>query len=227
MSTVVLLHGAFCRGWVWDDTARALRDAGHRVEVVDLPSSGPEAGDLCDLDSDVEAVAAALGGIDDAVVLAGHSGAGMVLTALGADPHVRHSVYVAALWPHEGQSIGDFFGGTFPDWMAVREDGAVQVAADADLVHDTLCHDVDRDRFIADVYPRYVLTSLSSLTAPGTAPDPLHPTSYVICEHDRAVPAEAQEAVAGAADHVHRLPCSHSAPLSMPQQLADVIGAAG
>lgn len=149
----------------------------------------------------------------------------MVLTELADHPQVRHSVYVAALWPQEGQSVGDLFGGQFPDWMTVREDGAVQVAGDADVVREALCQDVDRDQFIADIYPRYVLTSMSSLSAPSTAPDPSHPSSYIICEHDRAVPPEAQEAMANAADHVHRLPCSHSPLLSMPQQLADAIAA--
>ena len=225
---MLLIHGAFCRGWVWDDTARALRAAGHRAEALDLPSSGNTAGSLGGLHSDVEAVTAVLDSIvDDAVVLVGHSGGGMVLTALGDHPHVRHSVYVAALWPQEGQSVGDLLGGQFPDWMTVRDDGAVQVAGEADVVRNALCHDVDRDSFLADVYPRYVLTSLSSLGTPGTAPDPLHASSYVICEQDRALPPEAQEAMANTADHVYRLPSSHSALLSMPQQLADAIAAAG
>ncbi len=226
MSTMLLVHGGFCRGWVWDDTARALRAAGHRAEALDLPSSGPTASSLGDLHSDVEAVTAVLDRSDDAVVLVGHSGGGMVLTALGDHPKVRHSVYVTALWPQEGQSAADLLGGQLPDWMTVSEDGAAQVAGDADVVREALCHDVDRDRFLADVYPRYVLTSLSALGAPGTAPDPLHASSYIICEHDRALPPEAQEAWANAADHVHRLPSSHSALLSMPQQLADLIAAA-
>jgi len=226
VTTILLVHGAFCRSWVWDETALALRAAGHRVEALDLPSSGPTAGSLGDLHSDVEAVTAVLDSIDDPVVLVGHSGGGMVLTALGDHPHVRHSVYLAAAWPQEGQSIGDLFGGQFPDWMTVREDGAVQVADEADVVREALCHDVDRNRFVADIFPRYVLTSMSSLVAPGAAPDPLHSSSYIICEHDRAIPPEAQEVVASAADHVYRLPSSHSALLSMPQRLADAIAEA-
>ncbi len=111
--------------------------------------------------------------------------------------------------------------------MTVRDGGAVQVADDVDVVRHALCDDVDRDRFVEDIYPRYVLTSLSSLSSPSTAPDPSHPSSYIICEHDRAVPSEAQEAMASAADQVYRLPSSHSPLISMPQQLAEAITAAG
>lgn len=223
---MLLLHGAFCRHWVWDETVRALRAVGHRAETIDLPSSGPTASSLGDLGSDIEATTAVLDRIDDDVVLVGHSGGGMVLTELAGHPHVLRSVYVAALWAPAGQSVLDLLGGAFPDWMKVRDDGAVQVSDDADQVHETLCHDVDPDRFVTDVFPHYVLTSISSLSTPSTAPQPLHPSSYIICEQDRAVPPEAQQAMAGAAEHAYRLPSSHSPLLSMPQRLAEAISAA-
>lgn len=227
MTTMLLVHGGFCQGSVWDETVVALRASGHRAEAVDLPSSGSTASSLGDLHADVEAVTAVLSSLDDGVVLVGHSGGGMVLTELGDHPRVRRSVYVAALWPQKGQSVGDLLGGQFPEWMTMREDGAIQVAADVDVVRDALCADVDRDRFVGDIYPRYVLTSLSSVGSPSTAPDSSHPASYLICEHDRAVPPEAQEAMASAADQVYRLPSSHSPLLSMPHELADAIAASG
>ncbi len=225
MTTILLVHGGFCRGWVWGETVAALQAAGHRAEPLDLPSSGQATDGLGDLRADVDAVGAVLDDLDadEGVVLVGHSSGGMVLTELAGHPGVRHRVYVAALWPQRGQSVADLLGGQFPDWMTMRDDGAVQVANDADVVWDALCHDVDRSRFMADVYPRYVRTSMSSLGAASTAPDPTHPSSYLVCEDDRAVPPEAQEAMASAADHVHRLASSHSPLLSMPQQLADAI----
>ncbi len=225
MSTVLLVHGAFCRGWVWDDTVAALQGAGHRARTLDLPSSGPTADGLGDLQADADAVRAAVDGIGDGVVLVGHSGGGMVLTELADHPGVDRSVYVAALWPQQGQSVGDLLGGEFPSWITMRDDGSLQVADEADVVRDALCLDVDRDRFLADLYPRYVLTSLSSIGAPSTAPGPTHPSTYVLCEQDHAVPPQAQEAMAGAADHVRRLPSSHSPMLSMPQRLAEAIAA--
>lgn len=36
----LLVHGAFCGGWVFDDFAKPLRSAGHEVRAPDLPGHG-------------------------------------------------------------------------------------------------------------------------------------------------------------------------------------------
>jgi pimeloyl-ACP methyl ester carboxylesterase len=226
MSTFVLIHGGFCRGWVWAETAAALQEDGHRVEVVDLPSSGTVAAELGDLQADIATVRHTLDGIGAEVVLVGHSGGGMVLTELADHPAVQHSVYLAALWPQKGQSAAEMLGDQLPGWMVVRDDGTVGVSGDLELVRQTLCADIDPERFAKEVHPRYVLTSLSSAATPSTAPPAQHPTTYIICEQDQAVPPQAQEAMSVAADHVVRLPSSHSPFLSMPRQLARALGGA-
>ena len=66
--------------------------------------------------------------------------------------------------------------------------------------------------------------SISSVTAPSTAPDRGHPTTYIICEEDQALPPAAQEQLATAADHRARPPSSHQAMTSMPEALADTLG---
>lgn len=224
MATFLLLHGGFCRNSVWKDTADALIAGGHRVEAPDLPSSGADPGALGGLEDDVATVTHALDQTGAGTVLVGHSGAGMVMAELADHPAVGHSVYVAALRPERGQSIADMLGGETPDWMVVRPDvGAVQVSDDADVVRHALCADIDRERFLRDVYPRFVLTSLRILAEASSAPTAGHETTYVICEQDRAVPPTAQEAMSSSADRVERLPSSHSPLLSMPDRLAEVL----
>lgn len=148
----------------------------------------------------------------------------MVLAELADHPAVRHSVYVAALRPEKGQSIAGMLGDQTPDWMAVRpDDGVVQVSDDRELVRRTLCADVDETRFLRDVYPHYVPLSLRSLLDTSSAPSAGHPTTYVVCEQDNAVPPAAQEAMAAAADRAERLPSSHAPMLSMPGRLAQVL----
>jgi hypothetical protein len=149
------------------------------------------------------------------------------MAELADHPAAGHSVYVAALRPERGQSIADMLGGETPDWMLVRPDvGAVQVSDDADVVRQALCADIDRERFLRDVYPHYVLTSLRIWADASSAPAAGHETTYVICEQDRAVPPTAQEVMSSSADHVERLPSSHSPMLSMPDRLAEVLGKA-
>ena len=65
--------------------------------------------------------------------------------------------------------------------------------------------------------------SVSSFEAPSRAPELRHPTTYIICEQDQAVPSAAQEQWAAAADTVVRLPSAHQPMLSMPDRLAAVL----
>ena len=224
MATFLLLHGGFCRHWVWKDTADALRARGHRVEAPDLPSSGPDPAHLGSLQDDLATVTHALDQAGPGTVLVGHSGAGFVLAELADHPAVGHTVYVTALRPERGQTLADLLGDAIPDWMLVRPDvGAVQVSQDADVVRAALCADVDQERFMRDVYPHYVLMSMKVLGEASSAPAAAHETTYVVCEQDQAIPVPAQEAMSSSADHVERLPSSHSPLLSMPDRLAEVL----
>jgi pimeloyl-ACP methyl ester carboxylesterase len=227
MATFVLVHGHFCRHWVWDDTATALTAKGHRIEVVDLPSSGtyPAAGG--GLAGDVETARRAVDACGTGVVLVGHSGSGMVLDELADHPGVGHSVYVAALRPRKGQSIADLLGGQIPGWMVVDpEKGVVRVSDSPDVVRQALCADVEEDRFLREVYPRFVASSLQLMADASSAPPAGHETTYVICAQDQAVPVAAQEAMSAQADRVERLPSSHIPQLSMPERLAEILDSA-
>jgi pimeloyl-ACP methyl ester carboxylesterase len=227
MAAFLLVHGTFCRKSVWTDTADALIAQGHRVEALDLPSSGAVTADPGGLEDDAATVTRALDEAGEATVLVGHSAGGMVLAELADHPSIRHSVYVAALRPQRGQSVSDLLGGTIPGWIVVHPDeGVIQVSDDAEAVRRAVCADVEPERFLRDVYPRYVPTSLRSYADPSSAPAARHTTTYVVCEQDQALPPAAQEAMASTADRVERLPSSHSPLLSMPERLARVLDSA-
>ena len=90
MSAFVLIHGGFCRSWVWAETVAALEADGHRAEVVDLPSSGTVAADLGDLQADIATVRRTLDRTGTEIVLVAHSAGGMVLTEFSDHPSVQH-----------------------------------------------------------------------------------------------------------------------------------------
>jgi pimeloyl-ACP methyl ester carboxylesterase len=84
MATFVLVPGAWLGGWVWERTARRLRQRGHDVHPATLTGLGERArlgGPDVDLDTHVADVVNLVRdqGLND-VVLLGHSYAGIVVT---------------------------------------------------------------------------------------------------------------------------------------------------
>jgi pimeloyl-ACP methyl ester carboxylesterase len=224
MNNYVLVHGAFLGGSYWREVAAVLEKDGHRVDVIDqMPSAGPDAAELGDLKADTDCVRRTVEAVGGPVVLVGHSYGGMVVTELGDHPGVAHGVYLAAFWPKQGQSVVDLLGGgPLPDWLLLRDDGTLQMTGDLETLRQVECADVDPDR-AAENLRHLVPQSMASCTATSSAPDPAHPTTYIICEQDQAVPPPAQEQMAAAADNVVRLPSSHQPMVSMPDRLAAVL----
>ena len=219
----VLVHGAMCGGWVWDDVAERLKAAGIEVRIVDqLPSGGVEPGRLGDLSDDAGHVRHLLDEIDTSVVLVGHSYGGMVITELADHPAVRHSVYLTAVWPQRGQSVRDLYGGALPEPIMQRADGHLQITDDFDLAWGSFGRGLDRataEYMIA----RFVLQSGGSWTSPSTAPTRMHPTTYMIATEEIEGAVAAQEASAANADHVVRLPGAHMLMLHRPDKVADAL----
>lgn len=101
--TVVLVHGAFSSASAWFPVMGELLSRGCPVVGPALPLRGTE--------SDAAYLASFLRTVEGPVVLAGHSYAGAVIAKAAADAEmVRALVFVAAVMPEEGESVGDLFG---------------------------------------------------------------------------------------------------------------------
>lgn len=223
MQTLVAVHGAWAGGYYWTDVAELIEQKGYPTRVVDqLPSVGADPEALGDLAADAAHVRGVVDHVGGPVTLVGHSYGGMVVTELADHPAVQHSVYVAAFWPDRGQSALDLLGDQTPEWMVPHDDGTLRVSDDAGQVIAALGADVDPQR-ATEVYRRSLPQSLSSVATPSTAPAHSSPTTYVVCEQDRAVPPAAQEEMARRADHVARLPTSHWAMFAAPEALAAIL----
>ena len=144
---------------------------------------------------------------------------------LADHPAVQHSVYLAAFWPQKGQSAIEMLGGQLPGWMAARDDAAIGASGDLEVVRQTLCAASTR-RASPRRCIRAACGRLCRVWQLRVSPPARHPTTYIVCEQDQALPPQAQEATSSAADHVVRLPSSHSPFLSMPRQLARALGGA-
>ena len=110
MANFVLVHGAWHGGWCWRRVMQALTTAGHRAHAVTLTGTGERAhlmSPAITLEMHISDVVNAIEMEEmDPVVLAVHSYAGMIGTAI-ADRHarrLRHLVYVDAVVPKPGES---------------------------------------------------------------------------------------------------------------------------
>lgn len=110
MATFVLVHGAWHGGWCWRDVAQPLAMAGHRVHAVTLTGLGDRAhlmSPAITLETHISDVLQTLEAYElDSVVLAVHSYAGMIGTAIAdrLPGRLKHLVYVDAVVPRPGES---------------------------------------------------------------------------------------------------------------------------
>jgi len=97
---VVLVHGAWADGSSWSKVIGGL--AAHGVSAVAAPLR------LTSFADDVAALDRTLERIEPPVVLVGHAYAGAVIGSV-RDEKVKALVYIAALAPDEGETVGDVF----------------------------------------------------------------------------------------------------------------------
>ena len=97
---IVLIHGAWAGGWVWDRVCGPLKSAGFNPVVVELPGSGSwNPDDVIDLDAVAEHVVAVVESLDGQCTLVGHSGGGIVASQVAEllPSRVAGLVYVAGM----------------------------------------------------------------------------------------------------------------------------------
>lgn len=114
-ATFVLVHGAWCGGWIWRRVADRLRARGHRVfapTLTGLADRSHLAGSAVDLSMHVRDVLNVLAWEElHEVVLVGHSYGGMVITGVAeAAPSgsIGSLVYLDAFLPENGRSLADY-----------------------------------------------------------------------------------------------------------------------
>lgn len=232
--TVLLVHGAWHGSWCWTALRAELDAAGVPSTTVDLPSvvGGPgatEQGDgpspLSGLHDDAAVIRAAAASVVEAtggpVVVVAHSyGAAPAVEALTGLDGVAHLVVVTGFLLDDGESLLRSVGGTPPPWWLASADGSTWAVADPGSTFYNGCPPEVVEESVARLLPQSAASFAESL---NSAAWHTVPTTYVIGEHDNALPPEAQEAMAQRAGAVHRLGSGHSPFLSDPAALARVI----
>jgi pimeloyl-ACP methyl ester carboxylesterase len=219
--TFVLVHGAWADGSSWQKVIEGLQAGGAKVIAAPIP--------LTTLSDDVRALDRCLERIDGPVLLAAHAYAGAVIAAT-KNERVKGLVFVAALAPDEGESVGDVFFRAKPHPQApqMAPDGqgfiwmpdsafAAAFAQNAAPKESALFAAVQRPINLACIQEK--------------SPKPLWktlPSWYLLAEQDRMINPETQEFMAKRMRAaVRRLEVDHVPIATAPDSVIELLREAG
>ncbi len=221
-STAVLVHAAWLDGSSWSKVATDLERRGYEVVAAQLP--------LTSFADDVATLCRLLRRQPGPVVLAGHSYGGAVITAAGVgDDNVRALVYIAAIAPDEGESVGEVFsrGVPHPNVPALQPDSDGFLWLGLEAFRDAVAPNASMEEIACMVAAQKPI-NVKCLGQPMGEPAwKGKPSWFLIAENDRMVSPETQRFTAQRMKStVVSLPVDHTPLLSRPQAVADLIAAA-
>ena len=215
---IVLVHGGFVDGSGWEGVYRILKRAGHRVGIVQNPTTS--------LADDVAATRRVIAEQQGPVILVGHSYGGAVITEAGNDPSVAGLVYIAAFAPDRGESVNTLIkdpppGAPVPPilppqqgfLMLDRTKFAASFAGDLEL---------QKAEFMANSQVPWGVDALAgAVTEPAWR---TKPSWYLVATDDRMIPPPAQRSMSKrAGSNVVEVKGSHAVYVSQPEAVAQLI----
>ena len=220
--TVILVHAAWADASSWKEVIPRLMHKGIPVVAVQIP--------LTSLSDDVAALRRTLKKIHGPIVLVGHSYGGAVITAAGnRNPKVKALVYIAAMAPDEGETVGQLLHRVVPHASAPAlvpdEDGFLWMSAKG--FADAVAHESSADDALlmeATQKPIAIACVGEPMTQPAWEDKP---SWFLVAERDRMIAPETQEFMAQrAGSKVLRVEVDHTPLASAPDQVIAVIAEA-
>lgn len=216
-SAVVLVHGAWADGSCWSNVVRPLERHGLQVICAPIP--------LTSLSNDVTALRWALERTSGPVVLVGHAYSGAVIAAV-REERVRSLVYISALAPDEGETVGKVYylnpNSAEAPKMVPDSHGFVWLPKDA--FHRALAQKASPEQAtIAAAVQRPIGVPCIQETAAAPAWKTT-PSWYLVAEEDRMINPKSQRFMAermGAKTRSH--PVDHTSMYADPQVVVDII----
>lgn len=216
--TIVLVHGAWCDASVWTNTLLPLAHEGYTVRAAQLP--------LQSFAGDVAALTNLLDHVDGPILLAGHSYAGALISAVGHHEKVKALAYICAFAPEANEVFGSLMAmNPAAVQMNLEPDPQGFLWLTAPFAADALGHDLHRGIIhlaIATQKP-----TSASLFGEQLSAEPAwksKPSSYLITTDDRILAPATQHTLAQRINaRVEQVAASHLVPLSQPEAVANFL----
>lgn len=214
---MVLVHGAWADGSCWRDVILPLERQSLKVICAPIP--------LTSLADDTDALQRTLERTSGPVVLAGHAYAGAVIGASRED-RVKALVYVAALAPDEGETVGQMFyrAAPHPEAPRLAPDPHGFVWMPEDGFRRAVAHKAAPDQTsIMAAVQRPIALECIEIAVPRPAWK-TKPSWFLLAEEDRMISPETQRFMAdrmGARTRPY--PVDHSPMFTAPDLVAGTI----
>lgn len=223
-TNIVMVHGIWSDGSIWNKVIPILQDAGHRVIAAQLS--------LRSLGDDIATVKRAIEQLGKPTILVGHSYGGIVITNAGYNnPNVTGLVYIAALAPDEDETSIDLFE-ILPQPENVLQMFTNNIITDSggfsyfnpDKFGEWFAQDVHPDE--ANILAAVQKPTNESITTEKSGPAAWKqlPTWFQISENDLVIPPNIQRLYAERMNATTvSLNSSHMSPISQPEEIAGLI----
>ena len=215
---LILVHGAWHGAWCFAPLISSLHDHGIDPITIDLPLKGSK--------TDIATTRSLIAKYPEAVVL-GHSYGGVVITHAAIGMNVVHLVYLCAFLPDKEEDLYSRFL-HHSDSLLHREntlkfndDGTTFV--NPSMAYETFYHDCDTndaEHAIAQLRNQPVDTFPLLTQTPAWKETP---STYVICNQDKAIPPSLQREFARSTTNSIEIDSGHSPFMSMPDKVAEIL----
>jgi pimeloyl-ACP methyl ester carboxylesterase len=189
-TTVILTHGAWADGSSWSKVVLPLERRGLRVIAAPIP--------LTSLTDDIAAVGRAIERTNGPVILAAHAYAGGVIAAVNNE-RIKSLVYIAALAPDKGETVGEVFyrGKPHPKTPKLEPDANSLIWMPEGGFKDAFAQNASADALavLAATQRPIALPCIQQ-----AAPEPAwkaKPSWFLVAEEDRMINPQTQHFMAG------------------------------
>ncbi len=218
-SAVVLVHGAWMDGSSWSKVILELRRAGITTESVQLP--------LTSVSEDAETIRRTLRRLKGPAIVAGHSYGGVPVTAAATGfSRVKGLVFVAALAPDEGETVGELLHRAAPHPMSAQlapePDGSIWMSPEGFANSVAPRATSDEIALLAATQKPIALRCLGeSMTKPAWREKP---SWFLLADADRQIAPEIQRFMARRMNaHLDVQNVDHSPILTAPETVVGLI----
>jgi hypothetical protein len=216
-AAVVLAHGAWADGSSWNKVIAALRSEGVKAVAAPLP--------LTSLPDDIAALEQTLERVAGPVVVAGNAYAGAVIGSASSE-NVASLVYIAALAPDEGETVGDVFYRVEPHELApmLGPDGHGLIWLPEDAFARAFAQNASA---LEQALLAATQRPLAAACLAGPVPPPAwkdRPSWFLVPEDDRMIAAENQRFMAERMKaHVRTVAADHMPMVTASSAVVDVV----